>query len=399
MVQRAYDVCYVLPGKTGGVVSIVSNLLAERPVDSSTHGVVLTDNALDVDTRFSQPLPADYQVELKFKLPIENLYRVLDRLADTIPRRPGVLVSNDLLELAMCCRHDPGRAVIQVLHGDHDYYYDLAVRHSPVIDAYVTYSRAMYERLYELLPERRAEIFHLPYGIRLPQAGRQPAPGPLRLLFAGRLEHGQKGVLDLPQIDRGLRDLGVAARWTIAGDGPDRAKLEQAFAEAGNVRFLGTLPNADVLKIAAEQDVFVLPTRAEGFPVALVEAMGVGLVPIVSDIASGVPEVVEPEVHGFRPAVGDIDGFAADIARLAQDRELLEAMSSRSRALVAERFDIRDRAGAYHALFARWQELRRPRPRRVPLPYGSRLDRPWLPNSLVYPMRYSVRWLQGKTVA
>lgn len=398
-VKTPYDACYVLPDKTGGVVGIISNLLRDRPQDGSTHGVVLTDNALDVDTRFSQSLLADYQIEFKYRLPIENLYRVLDRLAETIPRRPGVLVSNDLLELAMACRHDLGRAVIQILHGDHDYYYQLAVRHSPVIDAYVAYSRAMYQRLCELLPDRRAEIFHLPYGIPLPAVCRQPAAGPLRLLFAGRLEHGQKGILDLPAIDGQLRANGVVAQWTIVGDGPDRHKLEQEFAGADNVRFLGALPNAGVLRVAAENDVFVLPTRAEGFPVALIEAMGAGLVPVVSDIASGVPEVVEPEVHGFRPPVGDTEGFAAVISRLARDRELLETMSRRCRAVVAERFDIRDRASAYHALFARWQELRRPRPRSLSVPYGSRLDRPWLPNALVYPMRYSMRWLQGKTVA
>ena len=59
------------------------------------------------------------------------------------------------------------------------------------------------------------------------------------------------------------------------------------------VRWLGRLTTPALLDQYVAQDVFVLPTRAEGFPVALVEAMGAGLVPVVSDIESGVPEIVD----------------------------------------------------------------------------------------------------------
>lgn len=390
------DVCFVFPGKLGGVASIVANLLAHRQPDALTYSAILTNNRLDVDTRFDGELMADRQAWFHHLLPVENLYAVLARLRRVVPPAPGVLIANDWIELALASRFDTGRMVVQILHGDHDYYYDLARRHEPVIDIYIAYSRAMYDNLRTLLPERHDSIHHLPYGIPLPARVRQPARGPLRLLFAGRLEHGQKGVFDLLLIDGRLREAAVNVRWTIVGDGPHAAELRQRWTDASHVAWLGRRDNAEVLALCAEHDLFVLPTRAEGFPVALLEAMGAGLVPVVSNLASGIPEIVEPGVTGYRPEIGDIDGFAQAIIELAHDRERLEAMSKAARQVVVERFDIRERVVAYQKLFARWQELKRPRPAHVTVPYGSRLDRAWLPNGLVYPIRKAMRWLTGK---
>lgn len=396
--QTVPNVTYVLPDKLGGVVSIVANLLQHRRPDEFQHCAVLTHNHLDTDTRFNRPLAADRQISFEHRLPIENLRSVMRRLAAAVPAGPGVLISNDFLELAMLTRHDKGHTVFQILHGDHDYYYDLAEKHEPVIDAYIAYSRAMYENLLKRLPNRRDTIFHLRYGIPLPTKVRTPKAGPLRLLFAGRLEHGQKGIFDLPQIDARLLELGAEVTWTLVGEGPHGEQLKQQWPQSHRVNYLGQMTNAEVLEQCAAHDVFVLPTRAEGFPVALLEAMGAGLVPIVSNIETGVPEVVTPGVTGFTPEVADIDGFASAIAELAANRNRLEVMSQAARAVVVGQFDIRERVADYQSLFARYKELRRPRPAKIKLHYGSRLDNPWIPNALVFPIRYGIRLMKGKRV-
>jgi glycosyltransferase involved in cell wall biosynthesis len=389
----APQVVYVVPDKMGGMLNIVALLLAHREADGFVHSAVLTHNPLSTDTRFGGRLAADHQATLDFELPLENLYSVLRRLARLIPPGPGVLVANDLLELALASWRDPGKAVVQILHGDHDYYYDLAARHEAAIDAFVAYSRAMYDNLLLRLPHRAESIHHLPYGLPIPHEIRRATPGPLRLLFAGRLEHGQKGVLELPEIDAHLRRQGIDVAWTVIGDGPDAAEVKRRWSAAGTPppTFLGALPHAEVLARLAGFDVFVLPTRAEGFPVALLEAMAAGVVPVVSDIASGVPEVVERGETGMLPAVGDVAGFVQDIASLARDRETLERMSANARAQVVNRFDIRDRVRDYQELYARFAELHRPRPRLLHPGYGSRLDQPWLPNALVRALRHR-RW-------
>jgi glycosyltransferase involved in cell wall biosynthesis len=390
------SVVHVLPDKLGGVFAIAQYLLQHRRADAGVHYAVLTDNRLDRDTRAGERLAADGERRVEHRLPVENLYSVLRRLARAIPAGPGVLVANDWLELAMLAAYPVDRTVVSVSHGDFDYYYDLAERHEPLIDCFVAYTRRIHRTLCERLPHRRDSIVHLPYGVAIPGAARRHAPNALRLCYAGRINRS-KGIFDLPAIDRSLGDLGIDVTWTVAGAGPDRAALEALWHDPGRIRWTGPRSMAGVRALYPEHDVLVMPSRAEGLPVALLEAMAAGVVPVVSDLPSGIPEVVVPGENGYRPAIGDVPEFARAIARLAGDRERLQAMSRAARQTVIDRFDIRERAPEYHALYARWRELRRPGSAGAALGYGSRLDRPWLPNAAVYATRSVRRWLGGTT--
>jgi glycosyltransferase involved in cell wall biosynthesis len=384
-------VVYVVPDKMGGMMNIIASLLAYRQPDAFTYHAVLTHNRLHADTRYAQSLAADSQTTIEYTLPIENLHAVMRRVARAVPPGGGVYVAGDLLDLAVASMHDFGRAVIYMLHGDIEYYYDLAVRHDPIVHAFIAYSRRMYDELIARLPHRAETIFHLPYGISMPPSTRHHTAGALRVIYAGRLQQEQKGIFDLPEVDLALHAMGVNVAWTIAGTGPDQDELKRRWAFNPAVRWTGAVTNAALVDLYAEQDVFVLPTRFEGFPVALLEAMGAGLVPIVSDIPSGVPEIVDSGVNGERPPVGDIRGFADAIARLDRDRPRLERMSTVARSTVASRFDIRDRVAGYQDLYARWAQLYRPLDSSAHLQYGSRLDRSWIPNPVVRLVRSAMR--------
>ena len=381
---------YVLPNKLGGVFSYVGNLLSHREPDGLSYAAIRTQNACEIDTEISEALPADRDVVFRYRLPIENVHAVLRRLARLIPRGPGVVVANGWIELALTSIDDRGRTVVAINHGDFDFYYDLAVRHRDTIDAFVTYTERMFRRLQHLLPDRHESIFLLPYGVDIPDSTRRPAPGRLRLLYVGRLAE-DKGVFDLPLIDRRLRELGVDAEWSVQGAGPDESRLRSVWSDRNDIRWTGQQSKADVLRLYEQHDVLVMPSRGEGLPVALLEAGAAALVPVVSDLASGIPEVVESGVSGYRPPTGDIGAFADAIACLDRDRPRLESMSAAVRKVVATRFNASDRTIAYQRLFARWRELKRPRPVNPRLYYGSRLDQPWMPNAAVKLIRSTVR--------
>ena len=198
-------------------------------------------------------------------------------------------------------------------------------------------------------------------------------------------------MFELPAIASALGDRSIDASWTIIGDGPDGPALRAAWPASASVRHLGPLTNAETVARLPDHDVFVLPTRVEGLPVALLEAMACGVVPVVSNIDSGVPDVVTAGVNGLLPPVGDVAGFADAIARLDRDRPLLERMSEAGRRTVEERFDVRDRVADYQALYARYGELYQPLAADAALQYGSRLDRPWIPNPFVRLVRSTLR--------
>jgi glycosyltransferase involved in cell wall biosynthesis len=384
------SVVYLAADKMGGIITVIAGLLDHRGPGSLATEVLLVHNHLSTDTRFAGRLNCDRQSTFEHTLPIENLRAGLRRMARAISPGPGVIVASDLIDLAMLSVHDVGRAVVLILHGDDDYYYGLAQRHDAVIHAYVAASRRMYTRLLELLPHRASTIFHLPYGIPVPPRVRRSVNEPLRLIFAGRIERA-KGVMDLPAIDAGLRARGVARTWTVAGGGPDEARLREAWSGAPGVAFTGTLTQDATVDLLADHDVFVLPTRSEGFPLALLETMGTGTVPVVSNVVSGIPDLVEEGVTGLRPPIGDVGGFVAAIEHLATDRAALEQMSARCRHLIETHYDIRDRAASYDALFARYAELYRPLSPHAKLHYGSRLDQSWIPNVLVRGLRTAIR--------
>ncbi len=190
-------------------------------------------------------------------------------------------------------------------------------------------------------------------------------------------------------IDEQLVRANASVRWTIIGDGPKRFDLMQSLPPSLRVTYASPASNAEVLALCAQGDVLVFPTRFEGFPVALLEAMSAGLVPVVSDLPSGVPEVVDSET-GFRVEISNVGAFVSAVLALHNNHELLESMS-RAACRRAAYFDIDSRAQAYHDLFSRAKELKRPWRGPMALKHGSRLDQPYLPNCLVKTVRKTLR--------
>ena len=380
---------YILPNAHGGVFTYVCNLLRSNTSDRFETFAVLTRS------RFGEPpadwrIGADHEVHFPHQLPKENLYSVARRLLKVIPKGPGVVVTNDLLELAAFSIYDPQKMIVMMIHGDYDYYYGLATKHANIIDYFVASSKHMAAKLRDLLPERAETILCLPYGVTIPVRPRKSGSGPIRVVFVGRMAD-QKRVLDLPEIDRELRRLGVKVEWTVIGSGPDEKPLREAWVWNPEVRWTGMIANEAARERLLDSDVFVMTSEYEGFPVTLVEAAAAGVVPVVSDLASGVPEIVVAGRTGFRIPIGDTRQFASAIASLDSDRNMLEEMSLEVRNVAVNQFDIRENVKAYDRLYESYAEPRADRRSLQVLQYGSRLDQAWIPNFAVRAIRSVTR--------
>ncbi|HEX7284381.1 MAG TPA: glycosyltransferase [Vicinamibacterales bacterium] len=137
----------------------------------------------------------------------------------------------------------------------------------------------------------------------------------------------------------------------IAGDGELRADLESYAAQLGiahRVRFLGW--RRDLATINAATDVFLLTSRNEGTPVALIEAMASG-VPGVSTDVGGVKDVITGEHVGAKVRDGDADGLAAHIVRYLADDEMRRQTGQQARAAVLHRFSLDRLVGDINALY------------------------------------------------
>ncbi len=143
-------------------------------------------------------------------------------------------------------------------------------------------------------------------------------PQPL-LAFAGRI-NAQKA-LDvlleaLAQVD------GPAL--ALAGDGPERERLEARATELGldgRVRFLGARTRTEVLELFAAADAAVLTSAWENFPHTVVEALAVGT-PVLGTAVGGVAEVVRDGENGLLVPPGDPSAFAEALRRFLRDDAL-----------------------------------------------------------------------------
>jgi glycosyltransferase involved in cell wall biosynthesis len=380
------ETTYILEDHLGGIASFCRNLIGSPSAPPATQTAILLSAFEDPAPKLNGGVGADIEIGFSYSSR-DNAYSVMRRLGRLLPDSPGAIVSNSALELATIARHGAKQTVFQIVHDEFNL--RLAKQFAQAVDVFIAHSLFFYRRLLEEIPARASNTYHLPYGIRLSDRVRRPRPGPLRLTFLGRLTEA-KGALDLPRIDDALRSAGVRVEWTIIGDGEARERLAAEMPASGNVRYATPDTTDEVLVCCAAADVLVFPTRFEGFPVALLEAMSAGLVPIVSDLPSGIPEVVDDGVSGFRVPVGDIQGFAGAVIALDRDRDRLEAMSREAHQR-AQAFDVHKRAGAYHELFARAGELKHPGRGRIRMKHGSRLDHPLLPNSIVRLARSRLR--------
>ncbi|MBF0587016.1 N-acetyl-alpha-D-glucosaminyl L-malate synthase BshA [Prosthecochloris sp. N3] len=113
----------------------------------------------------------------------------------------------------------------------------------------------------------------------------------------------------------------VPATLLMVGDGPERSEAEVWVREhgiAGHVRFLGKID--DIVPLLSLADVMLMPSNAESFGLAALEAMACG-VPVVVTDAGGFPEFVEHGRHGYLVAPGEVEEMARCCLELLLDDE------------------------------------------------------------------------------
>jgi glycosyltransferase involved in cell wall biosynthesis len=126
---------------------------------------------------------------------------------------------------------------------------------------------------------------------------------------------------------RRLQALGIAYRFVIVGDGPERAALERALPHA---IFTGFLDGEDLAAAYASSDIFLFPSETESFGNVTLEAMASGL-PCVCADATGSQSLVAVGVTGLLARPGCVEQFAEKIATLAADRGLRRRMGAHAR--------------------------------------------------------------------
>jgi colanic acid/amylovoran biosynthesis glycosyltransferase len=222
----------------------------------------------------------------------------------------------------------------------------------------------------------------IPCGVPIPGNTSTFSDKPFRVAFCGRIIEEQKRIsLVLEAMAQAsYRDTRVEC-WVI-GDGPAISESQQWVTDQGlsdRIYFLGQVEPSTVQANLTQCQALLLMSDYEGLPVAVLEAMAVGVVPIVRDIPSGIPELIKNNETGL--LVGRSPKEAANaIIYLADHPDLWSKLSNTSKLLVAKNY-------SEEICYQRWldmiSELHSRSSISYPIPIAKKISLPPLHKALI----------------
>jgi glycosyltransferase involved in cell wall biosynthesis len=340
----------------GGVQNYYHNIISNDPYCEFEKKWIFTNYEHDNNPKPLEPYNCCEELIFNYS-DDETIYEIAKRLNKLISDKEGIVMTNTYTELATLHIYPKkNKTILFVCHDEG--YLKTAREFEFLIDVFIAHNEFFFSELTKLFPKRIRDIYYLPYGVKLTGYKRiSNTKDPLKIIFIARLQK-EKGVYDLPIIDLMLKAKGVRVEWTIIGDGPEKLELQKIVKERDNFLFDTPVNTDGVLKYASQNDIFVLPSRLDGLPVALLESMSVGLVPIISEFNPGINKVVT-EKEGFVVSVNNNEEFVLKILMLNEDRLLLDELSEASFNKIQKEYSSKDRALSYYNLFRKYKELKK----------------------------------------
>ncbi|MHC4217633.1 MAG: glycosyltransferase family 4 protein [Planctomycetota bacterium] len=282
---------------------------------------------------------------------VRTVRQALERL------EPSIVLPNyaDLCYAAAMQLRPHGVRTIAIAHSDHASCREVIAAYDRW-DGAAGVSAACMRWLEPIAGERPAA--RIVYGVPVADAPRTMEPqGPMKLAYIGRMVESQKRISDLLTLMDGLEARAVPFVFHIVGDGEDmdgwRKALAERRLEGGRVIIHGRRSARWVEEFLGEIDVSVLVSDFEGTSITMLEAMGAGVVPAVTRVASGVDEWVRDGANGIVVPIGEPDRMAERLADVAGDRSRLAAMGRAAWETVRGEISVEATARRYRDLFDR----------------------------------------------
>ena len=174
----------------------------------------------------------------------------------------------------------------------------------------------------------------------------------LKVIYAGRLVKEAKQVLKLTKAFCDASKVNSNLDFSIYGDGDKEQSIKALIEDqkaSKNVMLFKALPPSQIINKMQEHHVFTLMSDYEGMPIALMEAMACGLVPVCYVGEGGVDEIIEHGVNGFIVKNRGED-YQEKLQLLVNDRSLWETMSKNARATIQQKYSSK-------IIHQKWYEL------------------------------------------
>lgn len=234
---------------------------------------------------------------------------------------------------------------------------------TPITDGFIAVARPHGQFLVEFEKFPEDKVFVIPNGIDTQRFVRDPAARAawrrqwnleetaptVGIVAALRPEKNHSRFL---RIARRVVDQLPAARFVIAGDGPERPRIEQEITTLGltsAVRLLGTV--RDIPAVLSMLDLFALTSDNEASPVSILEAMSCQL-PVVAPRVGSIPELVRPDLTGLLVDAADEEAAAEAWLRILRHPERAQAWGKAGRGQVQANGSLQSMTEGYEILIS-----------------------------------------------
>lgn len=194
-------------------------------------------------------------------------------------------------------------------------------------DVVLAVSAASAEMLSQAYRLAEVEVVPNPAPVIPPFAREPAADGEVRVAYLGGFANVAKGGDVLVAALEEALPRAPGLRVKLAGPGEPPAQAAALLEREPRVEWLGWRDSEQKDALLRESDAFVIPSRSEGLPMALLEGMAYGLA-VVATEAGGIPEVVDPGADGLLVPTEDQAALAAALVSLAEDAELRERLAA-----------------------------------------------------------------------
>lgn len=231
--------------------------------------------------------------------------------------------------------------IISVIHNDNKSLFDAHMILAEYIDKVFCVSNQIRKHMQELydFEGERYYFKEQPIESDIFWKREENQSGVLRIGYAARLVRQQKRADLLIDFISYLEQNNVNYIFQIAGEGECGDSIAEYISQKklqDKVQLLGRLPKSSMYEFWKNQDVFVNVSEYEGTSLSMLEAMAFGCVPVVTDV-SGAREFIKAGENGYICNVGDLQGIAECVEKLALDRETLKCYGEKCSRIIRER--------------------------------------------------------------
>ncbi len=314
-----------LSGVNTFVEHLVSHLISS---DYEVELLFTNHHALDIEESILPALPIKFLVTEELTL-LKKWQLLKDYLH---ANAPCVVIPNyDYIGSAISPELSNGVGILGILHSDDIIHYEHGYRLGHYWNKIVSVSKTIQSTFLAMNPvfEPKSSVIH--YGIDVPNRIKFPPKNEIfSIVYAGRIVQKQKQVLDFIPIIELLGKSGIDFRFTFIGNGEQAGELEAGlskYVHAGKVRFLGRQPQSVIFEELSKSHVLAMVSAFEGLSLALLEGLAHHCVPVVTEIESGIDEIIENGKNGLTIPQRDPTAYADALLSLAHDRQKWQNMA------------------------------------------------------------------------